>query len=199
MTWRERVLDRRMFGAIRTRLTAAQYIEIGMATAFPLLLLCTLLRPNSLSVNYGLSYFGVFLSTIVPYALAFCAYAFCLWKASESEFIKIKQPTIVRWFLRIMVIQIIGLLLTPYTRFYNIHVFFGAGLFSLQLLLSLLCIIWSSLDLLNVSLLLIEFGSGLAALYYLPRATGLLLQVQVVFQLAFGLLLVRVLKADSKS
>ena len=172
---------------------SSQYFSFGLFGAMLLLALCVIIRPDSLAVNYGLSYFGIFLSTIVPYAAAFMLYAFCLWKASEMSIEDSRQNTIIAWVMRIMAIQVIGLLLTPFNHLYNIHVFFGAGLFSLQLVLSISFIIWITNNWLNVLLVVIEFLSGLASLYYLPQAHGLLLQTQFVFQLAFGFLLMRTL------
>lgn len=171
----------------------SQYISFGLIGAMILLGLCVIIRPDSLSVNYGLSYFGIFTSTIIPYAAAFLLYAFSLWKASD---LTLGSPIITKtlnWAMRIMSIQVIGLILTPYNRLYGIHVFFGAGLFSLQLLLSFMLLKWLISNWINIGLVVMEFLSGLASLYYLPQTHGLLLQTQVIFQLAFGVLLIRAL------
>jgi len=171
----------------------SQYISFGFFGAMVLLGLCVVIRIESLSVKYGLSYFGIFLSTIIPYTAAFLLYAFCLWKASDLQLEDPRRGTVLNWILKIMAVQVIGLLLTPYNHLYNIHVFFGAGLFSLQLVLSLLLIKWLLFNWVNLTLVMIEFLSGVASLYYLPQSRGLLLQTQVIFQLAFGYLLIRAL------
>lgn len=171
----------------------SQYVGFGLFGATLLFGLCVFIRTDSLRVNYGLSYFGIFWSTIVPYTAGFLLYAFCLWKASDIQLENSRRSLVLAWTLRIMSIQMIGLLLTPYDRLYNIHVFFGAGLFSLQLVLSFLLLKWLLLNWINVALVFIEFLSGLVSLYYLPQSRGLLLQTQVIFQLAFGYLLIRTL------
>lgn len=178
---------------------SSQSFSFGLFGALILLGLCVIIRPDSLSVNYGLSYFGIFSSTIVPYAAAFLIYALFLWKASEVRFEDSRRGKILTWVMRVMSIQVIGLLLTPYNRLYNVHVFFGASLFSLQLLLSLALLKWLVYNWINTSLVIAEFLSGLASLYYLPLSHGLLLQTQVVFQLVFGFLLIRMLRSIETS
>ncbi len=190
--WRDRYFKRLLTNHSNPFLPS-QFVSIGLFSAMALLCLCVIIRPDSLAVNYGLSYFGIFLSTVVPYAAAFMLYAFCLWQASVINLDDIRHSRFIGWIMRIMSIQIIGLILTPFNRLYNVHVFFGAGLFSLQLLLSVSFIVWIASNWLNVTLVLIEFLSGVASLYYLPQAHGLLLQTQVIFQFAFGLLLIRTL------
>ena len=184
---------RSIFSVSNNNERPSQYVSYGLFGAMILLGLCVIIRPDSLSVNYGLSYFGIFISTIVPYAAAFMLYAFFLWRASEVRLENSRRAKAITWSMRIMSIQVIGLLLTPYNRLYSIHVFFGASLFSLQLLLSLALLKWLVTNNLNAGLVIIEFLSGLASLYYLPRSTGMLLQTQVIFQLAFGILLIRAL------
>ena len=193
MAWRYPLVSRQTVVNVYSDIQRpSQYITFGLISATTLMVLCVLIRPDSLSVDYGLSYFGVFLSTLVPYTAAYMLYAFCIWKASLIQLEQVWRQRILAWLLRIMAVQIIGLLLTPYNRLYNIHVFFGIGLFSLQIILSLFMVAkWLAANWMNISLLLIEILAGLASLYYLPRAQGMLLQTQVVFQLAFAFLLIR--------
>lgn len=176
----------------------SRYIGFGLLGAMILLALCVFIRPDSLRVNYGLSYFGIFVSTVIPYSAAFLLYAFSLWKASDITLEDVRLSNVYSWVMKIMAIQVVGLILTPYNRLYDIHVFFGAGLFSLQLLLSLALLKWLVSNWINIGLFLIEFLSGLASLYFLPLSQGLLLQTQVIFQLAFGILLFRVLSSLEK-
>jgi hypothetical protein len=90
---------------------------------------------------------------------------------------------------------LIGLLLTPYTRFGDVHEFFGSTLFLVQLGLALLAIKWLGGSDRYLALLTgIMVLGGLAAAYYLPRSQGFELQAQVVFQVPFWVLFIRLLR-----
>jgi len=58
---------------------------------------------------------------------------------------------------------------------------------------------WLASNLVNIGLFGLELLCGIAAWYYLPLSQGLLLQTQVIFQLAFAALLVRVINLTTKS
>jgi hypothetical protein len=97
--------------------------------------------------------------------------------------------------MKIMAFQMVGLLLTPYTRFEAAHMFFGSTLFLVQLGLAGLAIKWVGgserhLHLLSGVMVL----SGLAAAYYLPQSRGFELQAQVIWQLAFWVLFIKLLR-----
>jgi hypothetical protein len=59
------------------------YVAYGLTLAAVMLAVCIVIRPQSLRVDYGLSYLGVFTDTIVPYAVALLGVAYCMWRASE--------------------------------------------------------------------------------------------------------------------
>ncbi len=170
------------------------YVAYGLALAAVMLAVCILIRPQSLSVDYGLSYLGVFTDTIVPYAVALLGAAYCTWRASElvTDF---DHSLIVGRSMKIMAFQLIGLLLTPYTRFGSAHEFIGSTLFLVQLGLAFLAIKWLGGSDRHFTLLTgIMVLSGLAAAYYLPQSRGFELQTQVVFQLAFWVLFIKLLR-----
>ncbi|MGA8015696.1 MAG: hypothetical protein WCB85_07245 [Candidatus Dormiibacterota bacterium] len=170
------------------------YVAYGLTLGAAMLAVCILIRPQSLRVDYGLSYLGVFTDTIVPYAVAFVGAAYCLWRASQlaTDF---DHGLIVGRSLKIMAFQLIGLLLTPYTRFGDVHEFFGSTLFLVQLGLACLAIKWLGGSDRHLALLTgIMLLSGLAAAYYVPQSRGFELQTQVVFQLAFWVLFIRLLR-----
>jgi hypothetical protein len=170
------------------------YDAYGLALAALMLVVCIVIRPQSLRVDFGLSYLGVNTDTIAPYAVALVGFAYSLWRASELV-IDYGHGLIVGRSMRIMACQMIGLLLTPYTRFGEVHEFFGATLFLVQLGLACLAIKWLGGSDRHFAVLTgIMFLGGLAAAYYLPQSRGFELQAQVVFQLAFGVLLIRLLR-----
>ena len=92
------------------------YVAYGLTLAAVMLAVCIVIRPQSLRVDYGLSYLGVFTDTIVPYAVALLGVAYCMWRASElvTDF---DHGLIIGRSMKIMACQLIGLLVTPYTRF----------------------------------------------------------------------------------
>lgn len=167
--------------------------EYALLAAGAMLAICLLMRPAGLAANDGLSYFGGFLNTAVPYSFSFLLYAYFLWRVAPLLAASLggKYAWVIALVPRVMTGFLVGLVLTPHTLVNNIHTAFGSALFALQLLFSIYIFAfrrsWQ-----NGVILIIELASGLAALYYLPKPEGLLLQSQVIFQLAFGLLLRRV-------
>ena len=173
---------------------AIAFVAYGLALAALMLALCIFIRPQSLRVDYGLSYLGVNTDTIVPYAVALGAVAFCVWRASDLVTV-FDHSLIMGRSMKIMACQVIGLLLTPYTHFGPLHEFFGATLFLVQLWLACLGIKWlGASDRRLAPLTGIMLLGGLAAAYFLPQSRGFELQAQVVFQLAFWALFIRLLR-----
>lgn len=172
--------------------------EYALLAAGAMLLACIFIRPAGLAANDGLSYFGGFLNTVVPYSFSFLLYAYFLWRVASLLALSFlgRYGWFVALVLRTMAVFLAGLVLTPHTLVNSIHTAFGSALFSLQLLLSLYLLAVRR-DWLNAVIFIAELTSGLTALYYLPRPVGLLLQSQVIFQLAFGLLLRRAALATS--
>lgn len=174
---------------------ASRKVSYGLAAAFALLAVCVLIRPAGLAANDGLSYFGGFATTIIPYSLAFFLNAFFYWEAARGLDNGHFPYKYAATSLRVMAVLLIGLVVTPHQLVDPIHTKIGAALFSFQLLLSIWLLIKLAPSWQNITLVLAEVLSGLGALYYLPKAHGLLLQFQVIFQLAFGWLLIRALNS----
>lgn len=154
------------------------------------LIVCVIIKPHGLATNDGISYYGIYRETVLPYAFALLGAAyFCLQASGEladSHF------QLLRNWLKIMAILLAGLVVTPYaagTWVDYLHTTFGTILFAGQLLFS----IWLIWQLHNkvwaIVLTVIEFFAGVASAIYLKPTHGLLLQTQVIFQLAFGALL----------
>jgi hypothetical protein len=170
------------------------YVTYGLTLTAFMLAVCILIRPQSLRVDYGLSYLGVFANTIVPYAVALLGAAYCMWRASELV-TDVGHSLIIGRSMKIMAFQLIGLLLTPYTRLEGAHIFFGSTLFLVQSGLACLAMKWLGGSDRHITLLTgIMVLSGLAAAYYVPQSRGLELQTQVVFQVAFWVLFIRLLR-----
>ncbi len=148
-----------------------------------------------LAVNAGISYYGLYRETLLPYAAALLGAAYFALRAIDAL---PPDEKILRLALKTYALLIVGLVITPYTvsTWLNyLHIVCGTALFSLQLLLSCwvawkLRYIWWS-----IGLLLVELASGIAAAHYLNLTHGFLLQSQLTFQMAFGALLVLSLPA----
>lgn len=165
-------------------------ILLGQLCLYFGLAVCISLKPDGLSVNDGISYFGIYRETFLPYAFGLLGAAYFTVRAVAQI---PAGMALLRQALRVYAMLIVGIVITPYavsTPIDHLHIAFGSALFSLQLLLSCWLIwqlhhIWWS-----VVLTLIELVSGIAAAIYLRPSHGLLLQSQIAFQLAFGALLI---------
>jgi len=152
--------------------------------------MCVALKPAGLSANNGISYYGIFRETFLPYALGLLGSAFFLAHAIGN------LPTSqheLRLAFTTYIPLIVGIVATPYAagRWLNyLHTIFGSALFSLQLILSgwltlRLHYIWWA-----VMLTTVEVVAGIFSAAYLNPTHGFLMQAQLLFQLAFGALLI---------
>jgi hypothetical protein len=177
------------------RSSAVRYIIYGQVCFYTGMLACIVLRPRGLAANNGISYYGVYRETILPYifALLGCAY-FCI-KAAEQ----FTEPVfkLLKYAFSVIGLLVIGILVTPdsLSQFMDgLHRACGSSLFVLQLLLSGWFVTRLRYDLWAAGLTAIELAGGIASFIYLSPTQGLLLQAQVVFQLSFGALTIYALK-----
>lgn len=151
------------------------------------LVFCVILKPSGLSVNSGISYYGNYRLTIIPYTLAIIGYG--IFTALVASHIKAKDLWPLKHSLYIFGFLCLIINITPYSvsSFLNIcHTTAGTILFALQLILSgwlivklhhrLSAVIFSSLMLI----------SGICAAFYISGPHGFLIQTQIVFQLSFA-------------
>ena len=166
---------------------AVRYIVYGQVCFYVGLLVCIIIRPAGLANNAGISYYGVYRETILPYILALLGSAYFTIKAAE-HFSALGQ-VIMRYALTLMGLLTIGILITPdsLSKFMDgLHRGCGASLFSIQLLLSVWLVVQLRYKLWAIIGTLVELGGGIASFHYLSLQHGLLLQAQVVFQAGFG-------------
>jgi len=148
------------------------------------------LRPAGLGANDGISYYGTYRETFLPYAIGLLGAAYFAVRAIDALSADEKM---LRLSLKIYAPLIVGIVITPYAagRWMDyLHTACGSALFFLQLCLSgWLCwrlrwVWWA------VTLSFVELAAGIASAVYLNPTHGFLFQAQVLFQLAFGALLV---------
>ncbi|MFA5004426.1 MAG: hypothetical protein WC498_04090 [Candidatus Saccharimonadales bacterium] len=166
---------------------AAKTILWGQLCLLVGLALCAIIRPEGLTTNNGISYYGIFHQTVVPYMLGLLGAAYFCSRAAD------KLPSPLNTALRISALLIVGIVVTPYavaSWVDYLHTAFGSALFSLQLVLSG-WVVWKlKLPWWGIVLFAIEFGAGVLSASYLNPTSGFLIQSQAIFQFAFGTLLV---------
>jgi hypothetical protein len=169
-------------------------LVLGQACLLAGLLVCVVLRPDGLGANDGISYYGIFRQTIVPYAIAIIGSALLTRRALRVVAPLFPSPVYVRGLAGGLAAMSVGVVLTPYsldTLFDWVHTMFGTAVFALQLLLAGQVHRWSGGDGWMTFLLVTQFLSGVVAAVFVLPEHGFLIQGQVVFQLAFSVLLIR--------
>lgn len=169
---------------VRTILLGQIFLYVG-------LVVCVIIRPAGLGANAGISYYGIYRETFFPFAVGLLGAAYFTVRA-RGQLDSDKSP-ILRTALKIYAPLIVGIVITPYAagRWMDyLHTACGSLLFSLQLILSgwlmwRLRYVWWS-----VALSLVELAGGILSAIYLDPTHGFLFQTQVLFQLAFGTLLI---------
>jgi len=120
--------------------------------AFLIIQIC--LIPHGLFANSGISFYSVQRLTVIPYILGFIGC--CYFTLKSAQLIPNSNPNlnILRKSLQLFAVLLLGLTLSPdiaYTIVASIHVFFGASIFSLALLVAF----WLSIKVTHDSTLII--------------------------------------------
>jgi hypothetical protein len=174
-------------------------ILFAMIFSLCLLIICTIIKPASLAVNNGISYFGIFFSTVIPYALSLSCLSYAYYHISTKiSQIELRGRLLSRIFLILSGLFII-LIATPYSQLSTLHMISGALLFSIQLVLSFWLSIFVFRKWYLITLAFVEFFSGIFLLYYLNLSDGFSLQMQVIYQFSFMTLLILVFNIDKQS
>lgn len=176
----------------------AKLVVYGLAAATVLMILDVIIRPQGLAANNGLSYYGDYKASIIPYSLAFFSSAFTYWEAARDFDGKHALNKRLSLAMKIMAGLFIGLLVTPSSFVDPIHTCIGTALFSFQLAVSMWLLFRYMKDWQTAVLAAVMWLSGLGAFYYLQGSHGFLLQTQVIFQFAFAAILVRALNGAKK-
>lgn len=166
----------------------------GQACLYGGMLLCVAIRPSGLGANSGISYYGVHRETVVPYTVALVGSSLLTFRglraAAESE----SAPPRLRRSANSLAAAGVGIALTPYSLnsvFDWLHTMLGAALFTLQLVFALQLLRWIEGGLLSSLLLIGQFAAGVFSGFYVFSKDGFLMQGELAFQLAFGVLLIR--------
>jgi hypothetical protein len=164
-----------------------------MTVGVALVAVCILIRPVGWAANDGASYFGDFRTTIIPYAVGYFTCAAFYWRAATELSHEFPPARHIAAAVKMVAVLIAALVLAPHNLVGSVHVAIGSTLFLVEMGLSVYLIAkarpfparrWQ-----GIILLAVEFASGSAAFYYVPRHHGLLLQMQTIYQVAFAVLL----------
>jgi hypothetical protein len=178
-----------------------RYLVFSQVTLYATVLLCVALAPSSLSANSGLSYFGVHKLTVIPFGLGLLVSAYFILKSTHFLPAATTGHKRLGLALRTISLLIVGIVVTPYSLgnwFDGVHRVFGITLFSVQLLLAIQITVFIKRDWPNWALLNLQLAGGLLSLIYLSPPQGFLIQGQLLFQLAFSIILLRNADAFSK-
>lgn len=176
-----------------------KYVVYSQLCLFIGMLFCIIIKPKGLAANAGISYYGTFLKTVIPYTVGILGSAFFSYRLAKT--LHGASLTLIRKILIIISILSIGIVLTPYTINAILdwtHTILGSIIFILQLTLSGWII--KSVDF-NSSMLvlwLLEIGCGILAAIYIRPPHGFLIQSQLLFQLIFGIILYRSFNKDKQ-
>ena len=179
-------------------LTTKNILLFGFSFAAVLFIICVILRPESLGHNDGLSYFGAVWWTLVPYTIAFLVYSACCFIAARKIHSNSSSAKAIKIILFIMSFALVGLTLTPHTVIGGLHKVFGSSLFASQLILSLYLLYKNGMNYKIFILVIIMLVSGIFSAAFLSSTAGFMIQSQIVYQLAFVVLLSYYLKNISK-
>ena len=173
-----------------------KYLALAAASFFGFSLVCILLKPQSLALNDGLSYFGNYKTTILPYTCMLLVTAYLLFQVLiRLPDGKLFPAWLKNGFLTIIIL-LVGLLLTPSNAGFvadHVHQLFGAAIFIIELVASAFWWMYNRNDNVLLLLLVILLMSGIASAIYVPTAKGFLLQTQLIYQAAFLASFARVL------
>jgi hypothetical protein len=175
---------------------SARYLQFGLISFFLMLLICIVIRPIGLVANDGISYYGSFGNTLLPYSLAFLINSVLMWQAASVMDNETKADRYIVFGLKLFALLFIGILLTPHDMdiINEIHIIMGSVLFSLQLFTGIVLTLYIYRDWLNITLLTITLLSGVASLVYLLQQDGFMIQTQVIFQVSIWLIFIRSLQ-----
>lgn len=170
---------------------ATRYAVYAQACFYIGLIACVIIRPKGLTANGGISYYGIYAETIVPYIFALLGAGYFSIKTGEQ--FTDPEYKLMKYSLSVIGLLVIGVMITPDSLSVfmdDLHQACGISLFVLQLLLSGLLTMRLRYAIPAVVFTVIELVGGIASFIWLNPVHGYLLESQIVFQFGFGALLI---------
>jgi len=171
-------------------MTGARRLLLQAQLAFwSCVLLCVAVTGGGLGHNHGFSVYGGRWATILPWAVGIAAAAALIWRAADAL---AEEDTGLSRCLRVNVVLLVFILLTPDSIdqfFYVAHIVASVALFLFQALVGLWLVVRAPSGAV-LPLYAVQIGAGLVAGASQAQWIGLLSPGILVFQLAFGALVV---------
>ncbi len=180
---------------------AIRYFIMGQGCLYAGILICSLLLPRGLYGRGGMTYFGNYKLTIVPYTFALLG---CFWFTLKTiRVLRSHQVGFVRYGLLVCCVLLLGVLAAPYKLnmfFYIAHVYIAAALFLIELLIVFWLALLARRDLVNIVLMILVTAELYLTGRFLGPRLGYLALGQLGFQVLFTAILCRSLPrlTDSK-
>lgn len=166
--------------------------------------LCVFIQPSAVLSYFGLSYFGNFRETVLPYGIGLTLTAYFLLRACQT-LRTIPAGQSFRPGLECVAIALLGIVATPSLSslwiIKNLHVFFGLMIFVVHAGMSLHYLIRVRTDRMGWGLLVIQVIAIIAAALSFPSIAiiNLMLPAQTVAIGSFGALLLRAVRPPAKT
>ncbi|HET7127936.1 MAG TPA: hypothetical protein VFJ93_02535 [Gaiellaceae bacterium] len=168
---------------------ARRLLLLAQLAFWSCVLLCFLVTGGGLGHNHGFSVYGGKWTTILPWAVGIAAAAGLIWRAADA--LADEDPPLARC-LRANVVLLVFILLTPDSIdrfFYVAHIVASVALFLFQAIVGLWLVLRTRSSIV-LQLYVLQIGAGLVAGASQAQWIGLLSPGILVFQLAFGALIV---------
>jgi hypothetical protein len=170
-----------------------RYVIYGEISFFLSLFIVVVLRPAGLTANSGISYYSTIPVTIAPYLLGLAASSYFLWRSADFLPTDPVHRTVGRA-LRCCAIFLVGLALSPdipHNLISGVHMVFGGLLFLTELALSIWLVLKLAPRRRDWLFVITQVGVGIVCLLSLINILPWQIEGQIIFQLAFGTLLIR--------
>jgi hypothetical protein len=167
--------------------TASSKFLVASGLFVVAMMACLILRPEGLTIDFGISYYGTMVSTAIPYSIGLLSCAVLLWSTSGHE--GLEFPPAYRWSLRVFAVLLIGVMLTPYNVgwwFDKVHTTVGSIAFVIAILQVGWLAISSNFDRRFSLDWIVMFLAGALCAWWVPQRHGYLIEAQFAFLIAFG-------------
>ena len=171
------------------RSKAWYFFLYGQIWLYSWLIITIIIRPLGLTANSGVRFYGIYLNTVITYSIALLGTAYWNWRSAHE----MVGSRLLIFSLRLMSLCLIGIVLTPYSFgifFDDTHTALGALLFIIQLVASARIAFILYRRLTTIVLWLVELGAGIVSALYVFPSQGYLIESQIIFQLAFGTIVI---------
>ncbi len=175
---------------------AVRYVAYSELSFFGMLLVCVALIPRAATGNLGLSFYGTYHTTIIPYTAGMLLAGYYLIKAAHTLPHHTTTLQYLTEALIVLAVLIVGVCLTPYSvdlLFDRAHIATSAVLFLVELLLAGWLVYGACRGPGNVALFAAQIIGALVSMLSAVNTADLMLPGEFVTQLAFGVLLIRCL------